>query len=155
VLWSISDEIGLVKNYLNIESVRLKEKLEFSINISPGSENILIPCLIIEPLVENAITHGIKKAVFGGKIEIDIMFDNDLIITVKDTLNANDNYPISESTSSGEQIGIENIKKRLGIIYGEKAKFCLSITRHGALSTILINGMADFKYDGIPCDIGG
>jgi len=146
VWWTLGEEIELVKNYLNIESVRLKEKIEFSIDISQGSENIRIPCLIIEPLVENAIKHGIKTAVFGGRIKIDIILNGDLTIKVEDALNTNDDYPTSSSHYESEKTGIENIRKRLHILYGEKANFSLDISGHGAVSTIIIKDAADMKH---------
>jgi len=146
VWWTLGEEINLVKNYLNIESVRLKEKIEFSIDISEGSENIRIPCLIIEPLIENAIKHGIKTAVFGGRIKIDIIMNGDLTIKVEDALNTNDDYPTSSSHYESEKTGIENIRKRLHILYGEKADFSLDISGHGAVSTIIIKDAADVKH---------
>lgn len=149
VWWTISDEIDLIKNYLNIESIRLKEKLEFSIIMSPGSENIRIPCLIIEPLVENSIKHGINTAVFGGKVKIDILLNESLTIKVEDMLNTNADYPLSGDRTASEKTGIENIKKRLRILYGEKANFSLNLSRHGAVSMIIIKDAADFDYDKI------
>lgn len=141
--WAISEELDLVRSYLNIESVRLKEKLKFSIQTSHNMENIHIPCLIVEPLVENAVKHGINTTVHGGKIAIDIKLNNDLSIRVENMLNTDDNYPISGS-SSGEKTGIENIKKRLNIIYKENAKFTFSQTQQGAVSTIVIKNIRNF-----------
>ena len=142
--WAISEELDLIRSYLNIESIRLKEKLKFSIEISQGIESIYIPCLIVEPLVENAVKHGINTTVHGGKIAIDIKLNNDLSIRVEDVLNTDENYPISESLS-GEKTGIENIKKRLNIIYKENAKFTFSQTQQGAVSTIVIKNIRNFR----------
>ena len=142
--WAINEELDLVKSYLNIESIRLKEKLKFSIETSHDMENIHIPCLIIEPLVENAVKHGINTAVHGGKIAIDIKLNNDLSIRVENILNTDENYPISGSLS-GEKTGIENIKKRLNIIYKENAKFTFSQTHEGAVSTIVIKNIRNSK----------
>ena len=122
----------------------LKEKLKFSIEISQGIESIYIPCLIVEPLVENAVKHGINTTVHGGKIAIDIKLNNDLSIRVEDVLNTDENYPISESLS-GEKTGIENITKRLNIIYKENAKFTFSQTQQGAVSTIVIKNIRNFR----------
>jgi len=142
--WAISEELDLIRSYLNIESIRLKEKLKFSIEISQGIESIYIPCLIVEPLVENAVKHGINTTVHGGKIAIDIKLNNDLSIRVEDVLNTDENYPISESLS-GEKTGIENITKRLNIIYKENAKFTFSQTQQGAVSTIVIKNIRNFR----------
>lgn len=109
-------------------------------------EDIHIPCLIIQPLVENAIKHGINTSVLGGNIEIKVIFaDNNLSITVEDVLNMHEDYPISESLP-GENTAIKNITKRLEIIYGENGKFTFNHTDSGAVSTIIISNIKKGKH---------
>ncbi len=151
--WTVNDELALVRNYLNIESIRLKEKLSFKINISSGAENLVIPCLLIQPLVENAIKHGINRCVSGGKIEIEIIAANELSIKVKDILNINGNYPLP-GIPSGQKSGIENMLKRLDIIYGKNATLTLKRSAHGAVCNILIKDIRKFKHAKIQSNPG-
>ena len=144
-MWSVKDEMDLVRHYLNIERFRLKDRLSFSINVPEVLDPILIPCLIIEPLVENAVKHGINSVVCGGNIQVEIVMHNqDLIIRVEDILIIDENYPASTSTH-GEQTGIANIKKRLNLVYGENATFKLTTSSEGGTSVIEIRNVRNFQ----------
>jgi hypothetical protein len=135
--WLITDEVELIKSYLNIEKARLQGKLQFSIESLDTVQNIKIPCLIIEPLVENAIKHGINSMISGGSIRVGIVEKNDLIITVEDTLTLSEVFPRSQDHNS-EKVGIQNIKNRLKLIYGENAKLTLIQSDTGATAAIKI-----------------
>lgn len=118
---TLSQELDLVKHYLNIYKVRMGKRLEYTINDRTQSEDIYFPPLILQPLVENAIKHGLEPTINGGKITIDCLASKeDLKIKVSDTgrgLN-------KEATQGG--IGIDNINRRLKTIYGDAADLTLS-----------------------------
>ena len=69
---TVSEEAGLLQNYLDIEKLRFKEKLDYSIRMSPELENseVTIPTMLLQPVVENAINHGIFNKVSGGRVDI-------------------------------------------------------------------------------------
>ena len=71
-LLKLEEEIGLVKDYLTIEKARFGERLQIKWNIENGTENIEIPALCIQTLIENSIKHGISKEIKKGIIEISI-----------------------------------------------------------------------------------
>ncbi|MBU0996160.1 MAG: histidine kinase [Proteobacteria bacterium] len=148
--WTVNDEIELIRSYLKIESVRLRDRLKFSIDLAPFAETIRIPCLIIEPLVENAVKHGINQSIQGGEIAIDIILNGDLLIRVEDTLFVSEAYPLS-SGALGEQSGIRNISKRLDLVYGEDAAITFDMSRQGtgAVSTIIIKNIGKYQNDNI------
>ena len=144
--WQIKDEMDLVNHYLNIERFRLKDRLKYTLSVEETANPIRIPCLIIEPLVENAVKHGINSVVSGGKINIAITLSTqDLNISVEDVLTIDENYPASANTQGG-QTGIENIKKRLKLVYGENASFTLKTSPEGAISTIKIKNIRNFQH---------
>ncbi len=68
----VSQEVKLLENYLDIEKLRFKEKLDYSIRIEPGLENgsVMIPTMLLQPIVENAINHGIFNKEMGGRVDI-------------------------------------------------------------------------------------
>ncbi|MBU2511156.1 histidine kinase [bacterium] len=146
--WTLGEELELIRNYLNIESVRLGKNLKFSISSSQPLDTIFIPCLVIEPLVENAILHGINTSVLGGKIVIDIKGDTDLVVIVEDILTIDENYPLSEA-SKGENIGIKNVCKRLNLVYGNAAELNLTTHQEGAIAVITIKNIRSFKYGNV------
>jgi ligand-binding sensor domain-containing protein len=87
---SLSEELENIKNYLEIEKMRFEDKMNYSINVdeSINEEDTLIPPFIFQPLVENAIIHGIEKYKDGGQISINIRLDNNkLNINIKNTGN--------------------------------------------------------------------
>ena len=81
----IGDEIEHARNYLTIQKMRYNEKLRYEIDLDPQTEDCLLPKLILQPLVENAIYHGIKVKQQGGTVRIESLLEEDrLLITVED-----------------------------------------------------------------------
>lgn len=78
---SLAEEIELLKNYIQLEMVRFENKFEFSIELSPGvdTDSIIIPSLLIQPYVENAILHGLYNKKTPGKLLIRIHEDEDML----------------------------------------------------------------------------
>jgi two-component system sensor histidine kinase YesM len=125
----LKDEIASLNNYLQIQKYRYGEKFEYSIFIASDTEELYVPKLIIQPLVENAIYHGIEPSIDKGKIEIkSIRKGDDLVITVidngvgmvpnfiQDVLDVNRD---GDDKSSSRSIGIKNVIKRIKTLYGE------------------------------------
>jgi len=137
--WLIKEEIDLIRVYLDIESVRLGSRLTYQVNTTKKNEQMLIPPLLIQPLVENSIKYGIAPYVKGGTISINIIdIDNNICIIVKDTHSIKDNIS-SEIFTAGEKTGFENIKKRLNLVYDDNnASFKFKLNKDGASSEILI-----------------
>ena len=82
---TIADEVEMVTNYLEVEKIRFGERLNFKIKVDKNIENTKIPMFLIQPLIENAIKHGISKIEKNGEINLIIQQNkNNLLITVKD-----------------------------------------------------------------------
>ena len=116
----LSREMDVVRNYLDIYSVRMGRRLRFSIDIPAELREVAIPPLLIQPLVENAIRHGLEPAPEGGMIEIGAVRAGDMVrITVVDS-----GVGMSEK-STGAGIGLENAAKRLHLLYGARGSLIL------------------------------
>ena len=115
----ISEEIDIIQNYLAIEKIRFEEKLETSVEIGKGTNDLEILTFLIHPLVENAIKHGMKTTKLPLQIKIFTkkMGENGLLIGVE-----NSGYFI-ENKNNG--IGLENIKLRLNNAYPNNHKFTI------------------------------
>ena len=112
---SIKDEIEAVESYLEIEQIRFGERMEFNIAMDKGIENIKIPRNIIQPLVENAIKHGLSKIQGKGNIELSVIKrENGIEISVHD--NGPD-FP--EGLVSG--YGLQSIHDILELSYKNQA----------------------------------
>lgn len=116
---TIKNELGLVKDYIELEKVRFEERLNMSIIMDDALEGYMIPPLSIQLLVENAIKHGIDKRKNGGTIILSIIEkDQQIKIVVQNPGNLADN-------GSETGIGIKNLSKRLLLQYDNEASFIL------------------------------
>ncbi len=116
---SLDSEINIVKKYLELEKVRYGNRLSFSINIPVNAQNIYLPSLILQTLVENAIKHGISKLIEGGHISIDI---KELPNKIFELIIIN---PASEASSVGTGTGLINTQERLSLLYGDLHSFSI------------------------------
>ncbi len=125
----LARELELVQHYLRIEKIRFGDQLDVEVTVQPGLETAMIPNLILQPLVENAIRHGIAAA---GRVEIRVERDGaTLRMSVLDSGTAE---PV-ENTSG---IGISNTRARLESLYGTAHRFELSHHTTGTSATIEI-----------------
>jgi sensor histidine kinase YesM len=120
---SIQDELTLIQSYLEVEKARLKDRLKYSISISEDLRKEMIVPLIIEPLVENAVKHGIAKKAAGGQLDIHISKENGFLIIVVDD---NGTGFVIEKMNPGE--GIFNIQERLKLYYHHQASLKMNST---------------------------
>ena len=95
--------------------MRFGDRLKYSIHLEPGLENIKIPRFLLQPIVENAIKHGISKITEHGIIDVRITKENDLI-----AFQIHDNGPAFKEDLSGGY-GLRSISDKLQLIYGNDA----------------------------------
>ena len=111
-------EIQLCKNYLELEKLRLGDRLQIKIEIDDVDENFLLPGLILQPLIENAILHGVSRMTEGGLLDFSAQQNEEgLQISIKN--------PVPDNKSpkrQGHGIGLDNVQQRLEIIYLQSAK---------------------------------
>ena len=116
---TLDEEADTIKAYLNIQKIRLGERLRYSIDIPETLQYQPLPPMLLQPLVENAVKHGLEPKVDGGNINVTAIENNGhMRITVADTGKGFSSY-----NSSG--VGISNVKERIKLIYGDKGKFSL------------------------------
>lgn len=117
---TLEEELKLIESYLEIERARFEERLDVRIEVSKDLQKIRVPSLILQPLVENAIKHGISKIKEGGRVEILARLETNkgkvlLNLTVFDT-----GIGVSQDKIS-KGVGLNNIKHRLQNYYGNSA----------------------------------
>ena len=115
----LNDELNFIRGYINIEELRLGERLNVAFNIQAGLNlTTPVPALIIQPLVENAIYHGIEPFTAGGTIIIDISSDaQGLIVRITNPIPQE-----RDPKRSGNKMAQDNIRQRLQLAYGGQAK---------------------------------
>lgn len=125
----LSEEMDFVKNYLDIQKCRFKEKLSYSIEISVELTEIKIPKFIIQPIVENAIKHGLEKKRGKGRLLITASkSEENIIIMVRDDGIGIENEVLEKIRNElnngnvikkNENIGIKNVNDRISLLYGK------------------------------------
>jgi len=121
----LEEEMETVRNYLDLERIRFEDRLKYTLYVDPQSENIEIPPMMIQTLVENGIKHGISKRTTGGEIDVKTSLQ---IANGKSQLKIeieNSGHLSANELKNSSGFGINNTKHRLNLLYGEEAKFSL------------------------------
>ena len=122
----LRDELAVLRQYVDIQRARFRERLHVNLSVDPNAENVLVPSLLLQPLVENAIRHGVEQLARGGTIEIRIERIGDLLsIAVVDD-GPGLTSPAGAPTSNGNGVGLANTRARLRQLYGSAAKLELA-----------------------------
>ncbi len=117
----LAEELQIVRAYLEVEQCRLATRLKVEIQVDESALEVLIPVLSIQPLVENAIKHGIAPRTEGGYVRIEVQpHGGELRISVENSSGA------VVSPSPGPGVGLENVERRLAICYGPAASLLFS-----------------------------
>lgn len=130
-LISLKDELTFIESYLELEQMRLGPRLKVSWNIGPDTTGLLIPHLILQPLVENAVLHGIACCREGGWLEIS-------------SNRRNDSLEVRVQNSTGGQprrgmgLGLANTRNRLRYLYAEDAEFSFAVDGNRIATAILV-----------------
>lgn len=128
---TLDQEIDMIEAYLNIQKIRMGERLHFQIELPDALRKHPFPPMLLQPLVENAVTHGLAPAVEGGEITIKAREEADLMrIEVMDT-------GVGFSSFHNGGVGIENVKKRLQLLYGGKGRLILEENKPTGVRAII------------------
>ncbi|MEE8245383.1 MAG: sensor histidine kinase [Pseudomonadales bacterium] len=114
----LKDELDLCERYVRIEALRLGDRLQMDWNIETPPTSVKIPLLTLQPLLENAIYHGIQPLPDGGTISLKLWFETD-------TVNVRIENPLppmgGRGLSAGNKMAITNIRSRLQVLFGNRA----------------------------------
>lgn len=151
---AIKHEVSNVESYLTIQLMRYKKKLSFSIYLEDEIRDLAIPKLILQPLVENAIYHGIKGKEQGGSILVDCRKKDDMIVlVVKDDglgMDEERKLQIQRYLTEGivedtETYGLTNVNERLKIFFGNHYKMKLE-SREGSGTSVSIEIREEYMH---------
>lgn len=132
VFTTLGRELELVEHYLDIERERFEERLRVRLDVPEALGAVPIPALIVQPLVENAIKHGVAPSAGGGEVELVARGEigpagRVLRITVRNT-----GAPLTGDRGGSEHLGLDNVKRRLAGHYGPAAALTLGRDATGA-----------------------
>lgn len=130
-LVTLDEELKFIEDYLEIEKMRLAERLDITWLIRPETRQVLVPQMILQPLVQNAIVHGIACCREGGWLEIASKKTEDLMeLSIRNSIGGR-NQP-------GLGLGLQNVRLRLRYLYGDEAAIRFEATKDRVAQAILV-----------------
>jgi sensor histidine kinase YesM len=128
---TLGQEMEMIKAYLNIFKVRMEGRLRYHIDVPDNIKEIPFPPMMVQPLVENAIKHGIEPKIEGGEITIEARKNGDIIrVELADT-----GMGLYEDGDRG--FGLSNVRDRLQSLYGDRGQLILEENRPSGLKAII------------------
>jgi hypothetical protein len=119
----LSKELEIVRDYLEIESLRLEDRLSVDYSVSEEAGAVGIPTMLLQTLVENAVKHGIAELPTGGRVKVDaVVRDGNLLLQVVNSRPAG-------VVQAGEGTGLRNSAERLRLIFGPSASISLDLSQ--------------------------
>jgi two-component system sensor histidine kinase LytS len=132
-LIALAEEMRIVEAYLEVESLRLGHRLRTEFAIDPAARTVRIPALSVQPLVENAVKHGVSAQVGGGFVRVEAaMREGAVQVVVTDSGPGFDRGRGSKPPGAG--VGLDNVRQRLRLCFGDAAE--LHITSRDGLTRV-------------------
>jgi signal transduction histidine kinase len=122
----LEEELRFLDDYLAVEQVRFSDRLQVVRTVDPALTEVLVPPFILQPLVENALRHGIGRSLEGGTIEIGARRDGNVVV-----LWVSDDGPGASPVPDEGGVGLRNIRERIGTLYGPGATLTLAGREEG------------------------
>jgi PAS domain S-box-containing protein len=139
---ALSQEMGTIESYLNIEKVRFEDDLMVNIELPSQAMDVRVPELILQPIVENAVKYGTKTSDLPLKITIEGSITDDRLLLLKVT-NTGHWVSTEDERRTRKGVGIDNLRKRLTLIYADR--YLLRTEEDGGLVRVVI---------GVPLETG-
>ncbi|MCX7173221.1 MAG: histidine kinase [Proteobacteria bacterium] len=132
---SLADELELLRAYLDIQAIRMGERLRYTIDAAPELLDLRLPPMLLQPLVENAIKHGLEPKADGGELTVRVRKEaGALVIEISDT-GLGMNMPLQGAPG----IGLGNIRDRLTALYKQDASLTIEPNQpHGTKASLTI-----------------
>jgi len=131
----IEEELELTAEYLEIETIRFGDRLRVDISCAPAARDLLVPGMLIQPLVENAVKYGVARSAEPVAIRIAADLDGDVLcLSVADDGTGSDSSAKAISTG----VGLNNVRRRLASLYGNDASLSVEQLDPGFLARICI-----------------
>ena len=124
---ALEDELAFTDDYLDIEVVRFGEKLRVVKEIAEETLGVVVPSMVLQPLIENSIKHGLEPRISGGTVTLRSRLEGDqLVIEVEDDGVGMEpgramTEPVSGLVREGAGIGLRNVRERMQVLYGDEA----------------------------------
>jgi len=127
----VEAETEMLRRYLEIQRVRFADRMTYTIDVEPAARTAAVPTLILQPLAENAIRHGIARSAAGGVVSVKAFRENGCL-----RVDVGNTGSLSAGDSGG--IGLRNTRERLRQLYGDDCAFSLTQSDDGVVASLRI-----------------
>jgi len=137
---TLGGEFTLLEAYLGLMAVRMGSRLQYRLDLPDALRDLPMPPMLLQPLIENAIKHGLEPKVDGGRIDVTARRDGErLSVTVADTGLGMDEHGIARHSEPGTGVGLANIRERLAALHGADGNLTLTAnTPSGVIATLTL-----------------
>lgn len=143
---SLGEELEAVQRYLRFEQLRFEDRLRVEVDVAPEAAAVKVPPLVLQPLVENAVAHGVSSRKEGGRVVVSVRIAGDVLEVVVD----DDGPGPSGSTHAGSGTARRDLDKRLALSYGGEARLVTGASALGGFSAKLILPLAGPREAEVP-----
>jgi two-component system LytT family sensor kinase len=129
----LRQELDFLERYLSLQQIRFPDRLRIQMRISPDTLEARVPSLVLQPLAENAVRHGIAPSITGGAVEVCASREGEqLVLTVRDT-----GVGLGHGAESSGGVGLRNVRARLQHLYPGQHRFRVSNRLEGGVESLL------------------
>jgi anti-sigma regulatory factor (Ser/Thr protein kinase) len=128
---ALEEEMAVLRRYLEIQQARFPDRMSFEIDLAPGARRAAVPVLLLQPLAENAVSHGIAASASPGSVEVRAFRDGGLLTI--EVFNSG-----ALRAPAGDGIGVRNTRERLQHLYGAEGRFELANANGGVVASLSI-----------------
>jgi LytS/YehU family sensor histidine kinase len=129
----LRQELDFLERYLCLQQIRFPDRLKFHMRIDPDTLEAKVPSLVLQPLAENAVRHGIAPSIAGGSVEVAAMREGqELVLRVRDT-----GVGLGPGAESPGGVGLRNVRARLQHLYPGQHRFRVSNRVEGGVESLL------------------
>ena len=118
---TLADELEVVRTYLDVQALRMDGRLAYEVRAEPGLERVRLPPLLVQPLVENAVRHGIEPSAAGGRVEVRATRSAGAV-----RVRVTDDGVGLRPDAAGSGVGIANVRERLAATFGRRGRLVVT-----------------------------
>ncbi|MGH1437250.1 MAG: tetratricopeptide repeat-containing sensor histidine kinase [Lewinella sp.] len=138
---SLEEEVGFLKNYLELQQLVHEHKFEYSIHLQPGLADYKLPSMLIQPFVENALKHGKISQMIDGKVEVSIVKkENGVLLEIADNGVGFDQLELGNTASqksSKTSLALKITQERMVLLFGKKSNLTINNRRGGGTQVLI------------------
>jgi LytS/YehU family sensor histidine kinase len=149
----LSEELRIIRAYLEIEALRLGDRLETVLDVEESALSVIIPILSVQPLVENAVKHGVAPRMGRGRVVLRVRNDDGILRVIVQDSGSGFAFK-QESGDNGGGVGLANVRRRLHLSYGAAAILEVDSSELGSTVTLAIPCTSTFQYEKQEVEVG-